>query len=151
MTSSAALIDDALVLRLLQGSEAPSDLPLHTTYCWWWRLGAALRARRGGRLSRPLLTGSDAQQALLIAAVERLPEIVRIEDPRALLSLAADLHRRFGLQLLAAEAAATALTVDASIFVAVDNPKLAGAAAALGVPYEVVGPGVGVPEGEPTE
>jgi hypothetical protein len=147
VSGSAAIIDDALVLRLLQGSGAPSDLPLHTTYCWWWRLAAALRARRGGRLSKPLLTGSDAQQAMLLAAVERLPEIVRIQDPRALLSLAAELHRLHGLQLLAAEALASALTVDAAIFVGVDNPKLATAAAALGVAYQVVEPGL--PEGEP--
>jgi hypothetical protein len=136
--STAAVVDDGVLVRLLiAGAASPSDLPLRTTFCWWWRLTAATRARRGGRLSAPVLTAGDAEQAVVLAAVERLPEIVQIEDPRAVLPLAADLHALYGLQLLAAEAAAVALTVDAEIVVSVDNPNLAGACRALDIPYRV--------------
>lgn len=136
--SGVAVVDDGLVAGLLRGRRPPTDLALQTTNAWWWRLAAALRRRRSGRLSGPVLARSEAEQAEILAAVERLPEIIAIEDLRAVLPLAADLHGRFGLQLLAAEAAAVALMTDAEILVGIDTPKLAAACADLDVPYRVV-------------
>lgn len=132
------MVDDALTLRLFLGLELPTDQRLHTTFCWWWRLATALRGRRGGQLSRPVLTLGEAERALLEAAVERLPEVLAVADPRQVLPVAADLHHRFTLQLLAAEALAVALTIDGEIMVGTDNPNLGDAARRLGVPYQVM-------------
>lgn len=135
--TTASVVDDRLALDHVLSRPVPTTLPLVTTYTWWWRLGTALRLLGGGRLSGPALALADHERQALVDAVDQLPRQVPVPDPRPLVGLAADLHAQFALQLLAAEAAAVALMVDAEIVVATDVPNLRRATAELGVGYRV--------------
>lgn len=135
--TAATVVDDRLVLDHVLGRPVPTSLPLMTTFTWWWRLGTALRRMGGGRLSGPAAALPEEERRLLVEVVDRLPRQVDIPDPRELVGLAADLHHRFSLQLLAAEAAAMALVTGAEILVATDVPNLRRASVELGVPYRV--------------
>jgi hypothetical protein len=130
------VVDDRLVLDHVLGRPVPTSLPLMTTSTWWWRLGTALRRMGGGLLSRPAALPEE-ERRLLVDTVDHLPRQVVVPDPRELYGLAADLHALHSLQLLAAEAAATALVHGAEILVATDVPDLRRASAAPGVPYRV--------------
>jgi hypothetical protein len=136
---TAAVIDDHLVVGLLTGRPVPTDGVLHTTFAWWWRVASALRRGRGGTLSGPVLDLGPGHREAVSAAVDRLPEVVTVLDPRELLPVMADLHSRFGLNLLAAEAAATALLLDGELIVSVEMTRLKEAAAELGLGYRMVG------------
>ncbi|MGH9091348.1 MAG: hypothetical protein ACRDZR_08240 [Acidimicrobiales bacterium] len=135
--TTASVVDDRLVLDHVLGRPVPTSLPLMTTYTWWWRLGTALRRMGGGRLSRTAAVLPDDERRLLLELVDRLPRRMEVPDPRELYGLAADLHHRFSLQLLAAEAAAMALMAGAEILVATDVPNLRRACVELGVGYRV--------------
>jgi hypothetical protein len=134
---SPAIIDDQLVLALILGDLVPADGELVTTYTWWWRLGTAIRRRRGGSLSGPTLRLSDVERAALVDTVDALPTRIRVPDPRALYPVAADIASEHGLNLLSAEATAAAVVLDAEIVVGIDNPGVRRAAAALRVTYRV--------------
>lgn len=73
------------------------------------------------------------ERAALIDTVDALPTLIEVPDPRDLYPVAADLAVRHGLNLLAAEALAAALVLDAEIVVSVDNPGLRRAADQRGV------------------
>lgn len=122
------IVDDGLVLRLVLGGDGGGG-PLATTYAWWWRLGSAIRRGRGGELSRPALALSEMERAALIDTVDALPSRIDVPDPRALYPLASMLGAEHGLNLLAAEALAAAVALEADILVSVDNPRLRRAAA----------------------
>lgn len=126
--TATSLIDDQLVLRVVLGQSPPTDLVLATTYPWWWRLGSAVRRAKGSVLSGLTLGMSELGRAALIDTIDALPALIEVPDPRDLYPVAADLAAHHGLNLLAAEALAAALVLDAEIVVSTENPGLRRAA-----------------------
>ena len=114
-----------------------TDLPLLTTYLWWWRLGSAVRRGAGGALQRRMGPLPFDSSVTLIELVGALPSRVEIVDPITLMPVAADLAATWHLNVISAEPLAAALLLGAEILVATDNPNLARAAAEVGVPYRI--------------
>jgi hypothetical protein len=134
------VIDDHLVLRALVGTlpdEIDSDA-LATTTTWWWRLALASRREApAGALSGPFARLDPLARAAVTRTLDGLPEVMVVPDLRRLLPLVADVGHHYGLNLLAAEALALAIHLDAPLRVATDG-RLGIAARAAGIDYQVV-------------
>jgi hypothetical protein len=130
------LVDDHLLAeRFRDDSFGPLTSPLATTCCWWWRLSAAVnRGRRGGALTARLGDG-DLDRA--VRAIDALPDVVQVVDIRTLVPMMSRIATTFRLNLLAAEALASAITLGADIVVGQDTPRLREAARVRGVTYLV--------------
>jgi hypothetical protein len=134
------VVDDALLFAVLAGT-APEDLQaavdqsqLFTTGSWYWRLSRALHdTTSAGALSRGMDNLTADQQARVIASVQRLPPEVGVLSLRELVPVmtALDVGRR--LNLLTAEAVATAVVLDASIVVTTESALLSESCTRLGV------------------
>lgn len=109
---------------------------LFTTGAWYYRLCGALHMPDVvGALSGPLADlPADLVEGVLQRVVE-LPAEIRLLSMRDVAWPAAGLARRHGLNLLASEALAVAVSVDAAIATTAGNlpPRLAAAADAEGV------------------
>jgi len=134
------VVDDALLLAVLAetASEdiqgAANDGEVFTTGSWYWRLGRALHDRAfTGALSRPLADLTSPEQARVMAAVERLPPEFGVLSLRELVPVMTTLNVERRLNLLTAEAVASALVLDATIAVTTASVLLAESAGQVGV------------------
>jgi hypothetical protein len=136
------IIDDHLLREVLLEGE-PAWLRrrrrggrLSTTGSWYYRLCSALQSPEvAGALSGPITALPDDLRAAVMQRVVALPASIGLRSLRDLAWPASGLGRRYGLNLLAAEALAAAVELRAAIATTEANlpPKLAAAARAEGV------------------
>jgi hypothetical protein len=142
--SSYAILDDHLLLLHLAGRDPwrSHGTPVATTSSWWFRLARALERRETGSLSRLVDTFDPDDKERLTRSITNLPARIAVAHPRQVVPQAAALAAGLGLNLLAADALATALVIRGRIVVAAsdDGPRLRAAAATIGVTYEAITP-----------
>ena len=117
------LLDDHhLRSYLIDGKRSGPRRPperLATTGCWYFRLCSAVaRPDVRGRLSGPIADLPDDLRSGVLASLVTLPDHLELRSLRELGWHAADLGRRHGLNLLASEALAAAIDLDAAIAIA---------------------------------
>ena len=137
---TVALLDDHVLSAELQGRGPSLAAPLHTTGLWYVRLCQAVVRARGGVLSRPYTDLPEPLRAPALAAVLGLPARIGLVSLRHLAPTMAQLSERHRLNLLAREALAAAVALDATLVLSASNPSpaLRTAADREGVPVRVV-------------
>lgn len=139
------VIDDALLLVVLAGTasdvltEAFADRQIVTTGSWYWRLARALHdPDSAGALTRAFNDLPEQRQATVIASVGRLPTEIAAPSLRRLVPvmIALDVGRR--LNLLTAEAVATAVVLDASIAVTTQSTLMSQSCERVGIELRVL-------------
>ena len=122
------LIDDALLLRVVaqtadaELTDAADGSQLFTTGCWYYRLARAVRQSEWtGALSSAVALLPEAPRRRALAALDHLPDRIGLLDFRAVVPTMAALNVGRQLNLLAAEAPAAALLLDAEVLVATDG------------------------------
>lgn len=140
--SDVVVVDDHLLTLHLAGHDdwLPRGARVATSASWWFRLAKALDRAGGGSLSALIVGFSEDDRQGIEGLIRHLPEGVTVLHPRDTVPQAAVLSARHGLNLLAADALATALVLDGQILVAAqdDGPRLRAAAASVDVRYEAV-------------
>lgn len=138
------LIDDALLLRVIAQTAGPDLLTaasrgeVFTTGTWYYRLARATRqAEWTGALSSTLVTMPSVTRLQVVTALESLPEEIGLLEFRVLVPTMAAFRLGTPLNLLAAEALAAAVLLDAEILVATDAPLIRRGAAIMRQPYRV--------------
>jgi hypothetical protein len=136
------VIDDHLLREVLLEGE-PGWLrrvrrgdALITTGSWYYRLCSAVHdPTLAGSLSGPIADLPEELRAGVLERVVTLPGSIRLSSMRELAWAASGLGRRHGLNLLAAEALATAVEARAVIATAAANlpPRLGSAADREGI------------------
>lgn len=133
------VIDDHLLREVILEREPPwlvqtrGDGHLFTTGSWYYRLCSALQDDEIiGSLSGPIARLPDELRRAVTARVVSLPPNVGLVSLRDSAWNAAQLGRRYGLNLLAAEALATATGTRSALATAAQNlsPRLSAAATA---------------------
>lgn len=139
---SVVVVDDHLLTLHLAGSDLwlPRGARVATTASWWFRLAKALEGAGGGSLSVLIAGLSRGDRRAIDELIRHLPEDVTVLHPRDTVPQAAVLSARHGLNLLAADALAAALVLEAKILVSAhdDGPRLRAAAALVNVGYDAV-------------
>ncbi len=140
--SDVVVVDDHLLMLHLAGSDTwlPRGALVATTASWWFRLAKALERGGGGSLSARVAGFADDDRRVVEGLIRRLPDGVTVLHPRDTVPHAAVLSARHGLNLLAAEALATALVLDGRLLVAAqdDGPRLRAAATVVDIRYETL-------------
>jgi hypothetical protein len=136
------LIDDHLLREVLLERE-PGWLrrvrrggQISTTGSWYYRLCGALQEPDiAGALSGPIAELPAELRSGVVERVMRLPDQIRLLSMRELAWSASGLGRRYGLNLMAAEALGAAIAKHAAIATLGPNlpPRLAAAADAEGI------------------
>ncbi len=139
------VIDDALLLdvlaRVVEGDvqDAADAGEVFTTHSWYWRLARALHDETStGSLTRRFRALELEAQAVVLADLERLPPEIGIVSSRRLIPVMATLDAGRRVNLLTAEAVATARMTDATIAVTAESPLLIDACQRLGIELRVV-------------
>jgi hypothetical protein len=139
------VVDDALLLVVLartasdELTDALSAGRIATTGSWYWRLARALHdPASAGALSRAFNELPVQRQAAVIAFVGRLPAEIATPSLRRLVPVMAaiDVGRR--LNLLTAEAVATAVVLEGSIAVTTQSSLMTHSCEQLGVDLRLV-------------
>lgn len=140
MTTGYVVVDDALLLEWLVGDLDTAGDHLATSGSWWFRLARALLRDSGGSLARRMAAEPVDVRLRLLDGVLRLPTMVAILHPRETVAIAAGLSATHGLNLLAADALATAQVLEGRLLVSAsdDGPRLRATAASLGIGYGTV-------------
>ncbi len=137
------VVDDHLLFDLLadipphQLSDAVGD-GVATTFSWYHRLARAIATDRiEGSLRRRFAVLGDDRQSRVKAQLDDLSrvEIVGAKELVPVMSALATVAR---VNLLTADAVATALVLDAPLLVSTPSPLLDAAAAVVGVPTQFV-------------
>ncbi len=138
------LIDDALLLRVVAQTagaelhEAADGGQLFTTGSWYYRLARAVRQSEWtGALSSAVALLPEGPRRRALAALDQLPDRIGLLDFRTVVPTMAALDVGRQLNLLAAEALAAALLLDADVLVATDAPLIRQGAARLGLTYRI--------------
>jgi len=135
----AVVVDDALLLGVLAGA-APVEVQgtVYTTGLWNFRLGQALHPGASTEaLARRLNQLAPERQRRVLPLVDELPPSIGLLSMRLLVPVIRQLDPAARLNLLAAEALATAYIVGASVLVATDAPLLRRACEAAEIEYSV--------------
>lgn len=135
------LVDDQWLSRILRdGRPAELDGDIFTTGCWYLRLCQAVLRRdaRTGRLSGPFRDLPESRRAQALRAVLDLPPSIGLVSLRDLAPLIGQLRQRHDLNLLASEALAAAVHLDASVHLSAPAPRLMAALGQEGRAVEVV-------------
>ena len=139
------VIDDLLLLHVLSGRAHPAVDPyleaasrgeVFTTGSWYWRATRGATRPGPGTFARYLAALTEDERFRVLASVDDLPDGLGILSLRRLVPVMAALPGQ--LNLLTAEAIAAAVVLDASIAVTTDSDLLRTAAAAAGIPVEVI-------------
>ena len=135
---SKVIVDDGLLLRVLAGAKpSGSSSAIVATGCWYYRLARAIHSPAiVGRLSGAVQALEPPQLQVLLQSLDSLPSGIELVSWQHLVPVMRQLDGSHRLNLLAAEAIATALVLDAPIRVETDNPSIARASATLGIDYE---------------
>lgn len=138
------VVDDNNLFRVLAGefSEATSaslqDGEVFTTGSWYWRAARAVLNPAGpGALDRLFQSLTEPEQEVVRGSLANLPANVGLVGPRRLVPVMASLRPPRRLNLLTAEAVATALLLDAVILVTTESELLTEACSALGVTLRI--------------
>ena len=136
------VVDDQVLSAELRGQHLV-DGPLHTTGLWYVRLCQAVIRAQGGTLSAPFIDLPPPLRQRALAAVLELPSHIGMVSLRELGPAMGQLAARHQLNVLAREALAAALALDARLVLSDRNesPKLLRAAEAEGVPVSFVATG----------
>ena len=121
------LVDDQLLGGILRGSPPPTEAePVFTTGYWYVRLCQAVlgAADRTGALSRPFAMLPPPAQQRAVSAVLELPDSVGLISLRELAPLIGQLRRRHEMNILAMEALAAAVHLQADVFLSAPSPRL---------------------------
>jgi hypothetical protein len=139
------VVDDLLLLEVLAGVAGPTCQAafeageVFTTGSWYWRLANAVRTTRlEGALTRAFNELGSPEQGLVRDHLAELPPSVGLLDYRKLVPVMTAIDLPRPLNMLAADAIATAITVNATILVRTDAPLVRSAAQALDLEYDVV-------------
>jgi len=139
------VVDDALLLLVLAEAATPrlheafEAGEIFTTSTWYYRLASALRTRRvEGALTTAFRTLAAPEQRLVEARLQALPPSIGLLDYRKLVPIMTALEVERPVNMLAADAVATAIVVEGRILVRTDAPLVRATALALDVDYEVV-------------
>ncbi len=125
------VVDDRLLLDVVVGSATPVVEPflrvlerreLFTTGYWYWRLARAIAHPTGGSLSGPFAAMTEDDQRKVLGAMASLPDSIGILNLRRLVPVMAALPGQ--LNILTAEAVATAIVLDASVAVVATSAML---------------------------
>lgn len=116
--------------------EAAEQGQLYTTGYWYWRLARAIGHPSDGALSRALSGRSEDEQRRVFEAMHKLPDRIGIVHLRRLVPIMAALPG--SVNVLTAEAVATAVLIDGSIAVTTESEMLNRVAGAASVPVELV-------------
>lgn len=137
------LVDDGLLSLLLRGERLPDEgahgQPIFTTGHWYVRLCHAVLgdADRSGALSSPFQVLPGPQRQRAIAAVMELPADIGLVSLRTLAPLIGRLRAEHNLNILASEAVAAAIHLDAAVLLSIRAPRLEQALTAEGLPVTV--------------
>lgn len=136
------VVDDQVLSAELRGQHLIDDPRLFTTGLWYVRLCQAVMRAQGGALSAPFADLPAPLGVQALAAVLGLPDRIGLLSLRELGPAMGELAGRHQLNVLAREALAAALALDAGLVLAHRNvsPQLAAAADREGVPVTVVSP-----------
>jgi len=141
--AAAVVIDDRLLIEeLLVGLTQTTDA-LHTTAYWYYRACRAAVIGAGGHLSGPFAQLDADQQSSAIASLLSLRDDIGLPDPRVTIPTMAELSQRYPrLNLLNLEAAAAALTLDATVWLSRQAASgiLPGVLDAEGIPWRTLEP-----------
>lgn len=139
------VVDDLLLLFVLSGQTDPAVAPylagaargeVFTTASWYWRLTRAVTRPGSGVFSSYLASLPEDQRFTVRAAVDNLPDGIGVLSLRRLVPVMAALPGQ--LNLLTAEAVASAVVLEPTIAVTTESDLLSRAAEAAGVPVEFV-------------
>jgi hypothetical protein len=130
------LIDDQALSALLRGEEPvglPAGGPLHTTGCWYVRLcQAAMRTERRGALSRHFGHLPPTVRGQALDHILRLPSSIGLLSLRDLGPSIGALRTRHRLNLMASEALAASVALQAKVVLSSPAPRLEAALRAEG-------------------
>lgn len=137
------VVDDQLLFDLL-ADEQPDNLienagqGVATTFSWYYRLARAIAADRiEGALSRRFAGLADNRQSQVRSQLDDLSTI-EIVGAKELVPVMSALATVTSVNLLTADAVATALILDAPILVSTRSELLNRAAAVAGVPTQLI-------------
>lgn len=136
------LVDDQLLGHILRGDAPPDpDAETFTTGYWYVRLcQAALSAsERTGILSAPFDALPKAARDRAVHALLELPKTVGLISLRELAPLIGRLRDRHNLNILAMEAFAAAVRLDAAVYLSAPSPRLEESLRAEGLTATVIG------------
>lgn len=133
------IVDDHVLSAELRGRRLV-DGPVHTTGLWYLRLCQAVLRARGGMLPAPYADLPPQLRERALASVLQLPADIGLLSLRELGPAMGQLAARHQLNVLAREALAAALALEATLVLSNrnENPRLVRAAAAEGVPVSIV-------------
>lgn len=136
-----ALVDDATLGQILRGSPPglPDDTEVFTTGCWYVRLcQAVLRGDDArGRLSRPFHDQPGELRAKALDAALELPPSIGLLSLREIGRTMGRLRRTEPLNLLAIEALAAAVHLDATVHLVTEHPRLQAALRERGLAFQI--------------
>lgn len=137
------LVDDGHLGRVLRG-EASTHIgvtdQVSTTGLWYVRLCQAVAARdHAGSLSSPFEALSPGRRRQALAQVLELPDRIGLASLRTLAPLIGHLRGAHRLNLLAIEALAAAIHLEATVLLSTSSPLLEAALASEGRPAIVDG------------
>lgn len=123
------LVDDQRLSAILRaGAPQDPDVAVFTTGHWYVRLcQAVLSAAQPGTLSGPFLDLPEPMRSRAIDALLALPESIGLVSLRDLGPIIGRLRTRHQLNILAMEALAAAIHLDAHVHLSVNSPKLEAA------------------------
>ncbi|MDZ7734224.1 MAG: hypothetical protein U5R31_15140 [Acidimicrobiia bacterium] len=138
------VIDDVMLLRVLARTADPPVAAavergeVFATACWFSRLSRAVHDQRyAGQLTRTLDALEEEQRHQVIELLDELPDQIGLLSWRTVVPVMRVLHVERPLNLLAAEALATSVILDAQIVVTTDTPLIRTGAESLGLEYRV--------------
>lgn len=130
------LVDDGHVGRLLRNRPSARIQPddrVATTGLWYVRLCQAILTRdQAGALSTPFDDLGPERRAEALQRVLELPAAIGLPSLRELGPVIGELRRRHPLNLLASEALAAAVHLDATVLLSTRSPRLEAALVAEG-------------------
>lgn len=139
------VVDDLLLLEVLAGVAGPASQAafeageVFTTGSWYWRLASAVRTDRlEGALSRAFNELGIPEQQLVKDHLAELPSSIGLLDYRKLVPVMTAIDAGRPLNMLAADAVATAITINGTILVRTDAPLVRSAAQVLDLEYRVL-------------
>ena len=138
------VVDDVLLFDVLAGIESPEFQLLAaegiaSTFSWYYRLARALSTGRvDGALSRRFAVLSDARRTHIRGLLDDLPDRIELVHQRFLVPPMSALASVMLVNLLNAEAVATALILDASIVVTTDSALLGRAAGVASIDVTII-------------
>ncbi len=134
------IIDDQLLGAALRTGVASNDGELFTTGQWYVRLCQAVLGASGrpGVLSSPFAALPATARDQAIEALLELPDGIGLVSLRDLAAVIGRLRQRHQLNILAMEALAAAVRLEASIQISAAAPKLQRALEIEGRPCEII-------------